>query len=163
VDFEEVSASNEALLKKAYGRYQDSADASLRIAFESSVEENAYWLDDYALFRALKNANNGAAWHRWEPLLAKREPSALARAREDLRGHIDAENAGIAVIYQELSLVREMTVRREHLPWSRACNHEFNSLGRTLPSRAGFTRRSPSLNRSANVGPRVGYWTTTTR
>jgi 4-alpha-glucanotransferase len=91
VDFEQVRVSKEALLKKAHARHQDSADTSLRTAFEAFAKENAYWLNNYALFRALKNAKSGAAWHEWEPLLAKREPSALARAREDLREQVNAE------------------------------------------------------------------------
>jgi 4-alpha-glucanotransferase len=48
-------------------------------------------LEDYALFRALKTASNGTAWHEWEPSLVKREPSAIARASKDLGEQIQAE------------------------------------------------------------------------
>lgn len=43
----------------------------------------AAWLDDYALFMALKDAHGGAPWDRWEDGLRRRQPDAIARARED--------------------------------------------------------------------------------
>jgi 4-alpha-glucanotransferase len=90
VDFEQVHASKEAILQKAYNRYQRSTDTTLRVRFETFAQEKALWLEDYALFRALKTANGGVAWHEWERPLVKREPAALARAREDLREQVDA-------------------------------------------------------------------------
>ncbi len=90
IDFEKVHESKDAILQKAYDNYKDSTDTALGERFESFVQENASWLDDYALFRALKTANGGVAWHEWEPPLVRREPAALARARKELREQIDA-------------------------------------------------------------------------
>jgi 4-alpha-glucanotransferase len=42
------------------------------------------WLDDYALFMALKDRHDGAVWAAWEPALVRRDPAALAAAREEL-------------------------------------------------------------------------------
>jgi len=90
VDFEKAHAYKDAILQKAYDRYQHSTDTALRVGFETFVQENASWLDDYALFRALKTANGGVAWHEWERSLVKREPTGLMRAREDSREQINA-------------------------------------------------------------------------
>src|SRR5687768_12840448 len=90
VDFEKVHASKDAILQKAYDRYQHSPDTEFQRAFQNFVQANASWLDDYALFRALKTANSGVAWHEWDTSLVRREPDALARAREDLREKIEA-------------------------------------------------------------------------
>ena len=50
-------------------------------AYRKFVKENAFWLPDYALFMALKDAHGGACWQEWEHPLRKREPDALKAAR----------------------------------------------------------------------------------
>jgi 4-alpha-glucanotransferase len=91
IDFERVHKSKELVLEKVIARYQRSTDTELRSAFETFAEQNASWLDDYALFRALKTAHGGVAWHDWESPLVHREPEALARARVDLHDQIEAQ------------------------------------------------------------------------
>ena len=54
-------------------------------------EQNASWLDDYALFRALKDAHDGGPWHQWERPLVRRTSAALARARDELHNQIEAQ------------------------------------------------------------------------
>lgn len=49
----------------------------------SFCTENAFWLDDYALFMAIKGAKGGAAWYTWEDSLKNRHPDALAKAETD--------------------------------------------------------------------------------
>src|SRR5713101_2158255 len=53
VDFELVHQSKDNILEKAFASYQRSTDTELRSAFETFAEQNASWLDDYVLFRAL--------------------------------------------------------------------------------------------------------------
>jgi 4-alpha-glucanotransferase len=48
-------------------------------------EENASWLDDWALFAALKEAHRGSPWLAWDEPLRRRDPAALARSAEVLR------------------------------------------------------------------------------
>jgi len=48
------------------------------------------WLDDYALFTAIREARGCSSWQAWEPELREREPSALARARQELLPRLDA-------------------------------------------------------------------------
>jgi 4-alpha-glucanotransferase len=91
VDFKSVHQSKDILLRKAYEHYQRTTDPELRSAFETFAEQNASWLDDYALFRALKSAHGGVAWHEWERPLLRRTPAALARARQELHGQIEAQ------------------------------------------------------------------------
>lgn len=44
--------------------------------------QQAYWLDDYGLFAAMKAVTNNHAWWQWETTLRDREPQALAQAKE---------------------------------------------------------------------------------
>ena len=83
VEFERVVPHKRALLEKAAARF--ASDARHR-AFAAA---HADWLDDYALFMALKEAHDGAAWTEWEPAAAAREPAALERWRTTLAPSIE--------------------------------------------------------------------------
>ena len=51
---------------------------------QAFCEEQSHWLDDYALFRALKTRFEGAAYLDWPAELVRREPAALEAARREL-------------------------------------------------------------------------------
>ena len=89
VDFNLVHQSKDALLRKAFNHYQHSTDTKLRSAFETFVEENGSWLNDYALFQSLKAAHGGVAWNEWAPALARRNPVAVASARAQLQRDVE--------------------------------------------------------------------------
>ena len=82
VVYEVVREHKIELLRRAHTRFSESAE------FEAFLARKAAWLDDYALFMALKDAHNGDGWHTWETDLAARAPAALERARRELRGEI---------------------------------------------------------------------------
>ena len=75
------------LLQKAFDRYQSKPD-SLRAEFDSFRAENSSWLDDYALFMALKDLDGGGAWSGWPDEVKKREAQAMANARQSLASSI---------------------------------------------------------------------------
>lgn len=70
------------LLCLAFDRFEAGASASSRQAFKEFCQRHAVWLDDYALFMAVKEAHAGVAWHEWEPSIALRRPEALAHWRQ---------------------------------------------------------------------------------
>ena len=53
----------------------------LRADFDAFCASRADWLDDYALFMALKDAHPGLTWNRWPAPLVRRDPQALAAFR----------------------------------------------------------------------------------
>jgi len=67
------------------GGVTGAADA----AYKKFCNENAEWLDDYALFMALKEHFNGASWDEWEKLAALRDKAALDSYRKTLAARID--------------------------------------------------------------------------
>ena len=81
VDYEAVARFRLPLLDRAYERFRAQAGPRQRRAFASFCRRERAWLDDYALFAALKDAHGLRAWPEWERDLARRRPSALARAR----------------------------------------------------------------------------------
>lgn len=64
-------------------------DEELRADFRAYRDEEAAWLDDYALFRALRDAHGGASWADWPAPLKERHPNALEAARHQLFVEID--------------------------------------------------------------------------
>ncbi|KAF3889111.1 MULTISPECIES: 4-alpha-glucanotransferase [Nostocales] len=88
VDYEKVIPIKLELLRKACENFKNRATPLQQKEFAGFCDSKAYWLDDYALFMALKGANGGVSWHKWEPELAKREPEALDRVGRELTGEI---------------------------------------------------------------------------
>ena len=91
VEFQQVHELKNSLLRKAYEHYKRTTDTTLRSAFETFAQRYADWLEDYALFQALKHAHGGVAWNEWEPALVRRTPAALARARDQLEEEVEAQ------------------------------------------------------------------------
>jgi 4-alpha-glucanotransferase len=89
VDFQAVRRFKQGLLETAWKRFRDGARRDLRAPFERFREEQANWLDDYALFRALKIRYDGAFYLDWPEDLVRRTPEALERARRDLGSRLD--------------------------------------------------------------------------
>ena len=89
VDFDAVKRFKYALLETAWGNFSAGARADLRLAFERFGQDEAHWLDDYALFRALKARYDGARYLEWPEELVRRTPTALDQARRDLASQVD--------------------------------------------------------------------------
>jgi 4-alpha-glucanotransferase len=62
-----------------------------RAGFDRFCEETAPWLEDFALFRALKQAHGGVQWSSWDAELRHRRPHALREARARFAGEIAFE------------------------------------------------------------------------
>lgn len=89
VDYDLVIPCKTQLLASTWIRFRRQASRELRIAFDEFRDAQAHWLDDYALFRALKEKHNGAHYLAWPPALVERAPGALADARGELSRRID--------------------------------------------------------------------------
>ncbi len=88
VDFEQVIQIKTPLLKKACENFKAKAAPVQQQEFSGFCESKAYWLDDYALFMAIKDAKAGAGWHTWEPELATKQPEAVEQWRGKLTEEI---------------------------------------------------------------------------
>ena len=82
VDYAAASAFREKHLRRAF-QAEQTRPARARSSLRAYREKAASWLDDFALFSALKRAHGGAAWTEWEAPLRRRDPAALARARKE--------------------------------------------------------------------------------
>ena len=91
VEFNEVHKLKDELLQKAFARSVSHSDPKLIEEFSTFKTKAGEWLEDYALFRALKDAHGGVAWHEWEPALVRRDEAAIKNARATLRDEIEAQ------------------------------------------------------------------------
>jgi 4-alpha-glucanotransferase len=71
------------VLELAVRRFDAGEDA-----FRDFCAANAFWLDDYALFMALKAENGMRAFSLWPKDVRARRPAALAAARARLAGQV---------------------------------------------------------------------------
>jgi len=92
VDYERLVPRKRTVLRTAFRRFQEDASTIDATRFKKFRETQSAWLDEYALYAALKEAHDGAPWTDWTPALAHCEPDALQRAREEhaesIRKHI---------------------------------------------------------------------------
>ncbi|MEJ2621685.1 MAG: 4-alpha-glucanotransferase [Candidatus Thiodiazotropha sp.] len=75
-------------IQSACKRFQKQANEDERHEFQRFIAEQKHWLEDYALFQALKQEEN-ASWWDWHTTLRDREPQALAMARARLKQIIE--------------------------------------------------------------------------
>ena len=83
VDYEAAWRRKQRALTAAWQRFNRQASGEDRQRFESFRQAHA-WLDDFALFAALKDGHGGLPWYEWEPELIQRRPAALAARRREL-------------------------------------------------------------------------------
>ena len=82
IDYGRVIAFKEPLLRKAAQKFFSNG-ADLK-PFSTFLQDNANWLDDYALFMAAKEFHGGTVWTQWDEGLRKRDPGALEKWRQKL-------------------------------------------------------------------------------
>ena len=82
VDYGRVIIEKEKLYQKAYVRFSDTDE------FREFCEREHYWLDDYALFRVIKDGYGGKPWHLWKASAKHRFPSVLAEIASSERNTI---------------------------------------------------------------------------
>ena len=88
VDFERAIALKVPLLKKACENFKAKGSSVQQKEFSGFCESKENWLEDYALFMALKDHFGGVSWNNWEPEIARREPESLEKWRQQLNAEI---------------------------------------------------------------------------
>ena len=62
---------------KVFAKIQENFNKNIPADFEKYCADNSFWLDDYALFMAIKDAHNGASFSTWESDIKVRQPGAV--------------------------------------------------------------------------------------
>ncbi len=109
VDYDSVIPFKQRLLEKAWTNFKagQGTDSNLTPAYDEFCARQAHWLEDYALFRALKEKYRGAYYLEWPGELVQRSPSALAQARRELASQIDQVRFAQFLLFRQADQLKE--------------------------------------------------------
>lgn len=88
VDYGSLIQFKTHLLKRAYESFQVSPNTEWKEEFQTFMQEHAFWLDDYALFMAGKDAHEGRSWLEWEDELRNPDEAVREKWNEKLSDSI---------------------------------------------------------------------------
>ncbi len=115
VDYDLVIPFKEQLLETAWANFKagqrSAKNKALALALAPQYEEfcatQAHWLEDYALFRALKEKYLGAYYLEWPEELVRRSEGALAEARRELASQIDQVRFAQFLLFRQADRLKE--------------------------------------------------------
>ncbi len=102
VDYGRLYAQRFAVLRVACGRLLANRPSD----FDAFCAQQTDWLEDYALFMALKTRCGGASWFVWPQPLRLREAGALAKARAELAAELDFWRAVQYLFFRQWSALK---------------------------------------------------------
>jgi 4-alpha-glucanotransferase len=108
VDFPAVIRWKEEALRAASTAFREGAAPHLRDDFASFRRSHADWLEDYALFRSVRQEMGGAPWIEWERPIRLREAAAVELWRKRLREPIEDE------VFSQFVFDRQWAALRRH-------------------------------------------------
>lgn len=85
VDYEKIYLTRYPVLRKAYAVWKDRKPGE----WTAFLREEAYWLEDYALYMAVKESFEGKSWSQWDEDIRIRRPEAIAAYKERLAEEIE--------------------------------------------------------------------------
>ncbi len=112
VNYRRAAAWKQEMLRASHARFRATAGPALRRAYDEFVAAEQRWLDDYALFLALKRAHDFVAWNEWPAPYARRDPAALAAARRELADEIDYHQYTQFLFFRQWAAVRRAAHER---------------------------------------------------
>ena len=88
VDYGALYANRFDLLRIAFNHFLEK-EGNLTAAYKDFEKKEAYWLEDYCLFRAIKEEMNGLSYQEWDDKLRLRNASALKKISKELKETVD--------------------------------------------------------------------------
>jgi 4-alpha-glucanotransferase len=86
IDYTAVITAKERMFQVAYERFRQGGKGH---EYERFCAENASWIDDFALFMALRDYFPGRSWTAWPQEVRDRQPEALESMKEELRDELE--------------------------------------------------------------------------
>jgi 4-alpha-glucanotransferase len=107
VDYEAVIAFKRRLLETAWARFHGGERKDLRPAYQEFCSTHATWLEDYALFRALKARYYGAHYLAWPDELIQRRLGALLQAKRELADDVDRFSFSQFLLFRQADQLKD--------------------------------------------------------
>ena len=112
VDYPEVFPFKRRVLGRAWQNFQTGRGGGLKDAFAKFKHESRDWLDDFTIYLALKDEQDGKGWLDWPADLRRREPKSLDSARKRLAGPIGLHAFTQFLFYDQWTRVRAYAHQR---------------------------------------------------
>jgi 4-alpha-glucanotransferase len=107
-----IPERRETLFEQAQTGFTAHADLATRNDYADFRATHGHWLDDYALFAALRRAHDNAPWWIWPEALRKRAPAALLQARRAEAAAIERECFTQYLFYRQWQALRHYAQQR---------------------------------------------------
>jgi 4-alpha-glucanotransferase len=114
VDFSAARSLKAKLLAQAFVNFDRQPDAAINSEFNEFCSRSSWWLDDYALFIAIKTTEADREWTAWDRQLAFREPHAIAGARTDLADELTRQKFFQFLFFRQWQALR-VYARERHV------------------------------------------------
>jgi 4-alpha-glucanotransferase len=91
IDYRSVRELKQAVLRRAFNHFvarEWSGDSARSAALRAFAAEHSWWLDDYALFRALRSRYGERQWTEWPEPIRSRDLGAIDTERRALREEV---------------------------------------------------------------------------
>ncbi len=98
VDYEAVTAYKNNLFDMAYKSFKEFEDIN---DYERFCSRNQLWLDDFVLFKALREHFEGKVWSEWEPEIRDRSSEALDSLKHEHKDRLDKEKFLQYIFYKQ--------------------------------------------------------------
>ena len=112
VDFDAVAWFKTPVLRKSFDFFVQQSDPELHRQFASFCEQNAFWLEDFSLFMALKEAHSLTSWNTWDDEIRRREPSSVARWKARLEREVRFHQYEQFIFFKQWSQLRKYCAER---------------------------------------------------
>jgi 4-alpha-glucanotransferase len=107
VDYDAVIPFKTRLLETAWANFKAGARKDLRVVYDEFHSQQEHWLDDYALFEALKTRFHGEYYLDWPEEFVERRSAALEKARRELADQVDQVCFAQFLLFRQTDQLKE--------------------------------------------------------
>lgn len=107
VDYPSAVTYKRRLFDVAYQHFREDTRKELRQSFELFCTENAAWLEDYALYMALKKHFDDQCWSCWPKEVKSRQPTALKKMKASLGEEVDKQKFLQFLFFRQWNALRQ--------------------------------------------------------
>lgn len=113
VDYDGSERYKRGKLRHAFGRFRMGAAGQLRGEYASFSDRQAAWVDDFALFLAVKRSFDDIGWTEWDPAIAKATPEAKAAWRERLADDVEFHRFCQFLFFRQWAVLKRYANERD--------------------------------------------------
>jgi len=106
VNYAEVVPFKTAMLRRASERFRTTASGDRKAKFDAFQHEHAWWLEDFAMFDAIKQAHDGRSIREWDNDVRRRDPQTIERVKTQLATEIHRRRITQFLFFEQWEALR---------------------------------------------------------